>query len=201
MKKLSIAIMAILFASAVFSGTALASWSFDITTDYAAGDSQATFDLNLNVTDTPIELGNYEFTFSYDDAELAYNSYTHNLFPGFMEFAGAAQGENGTVSNFMGFAFMGNATVDAGDYTLGTFTFDVTNSVLDETTDFNFLYSDNMFTFWVDGEPYNSEALIQSVADSHFTDIGSAAAVPIPGAVWLLGSGIVSMVCVRRRKS
>lgn len=198
MKKNILFVIAVLFAMAFFSGTALASWSIEIDTDYTSGDDQATFDLNINVEETAIELGNYEFTFGYDDTELAFNSYTHNLPAGYMEFMGSALAENGELGNFMGYAFMGNATIDAGEYTLGSFTFDVTNAVSDGVTDFDFLYTDNMFAFFVDGVPYSTETEKLAVCVSNYTDVSP---VPLPAGIWFLGSGIVGLACARRKKA
>lgn len=198
MKKKSLFVITALLASVFFSGTAMAAFFINITTDYSEGDSQITFDLNINVEDASIEWSNYEFVFSYDSTELTYDSYTHNLPTGFIEFM-APSDADGTLYSFVGYAFGGsNATIDVGTFTLGSFTFDVTDAVADGVTDFNFLYSDIMFGFTVDGVEYNTAELRATVCVDHYTDVAS---VPLPGGIWLLGSGIAGLACARRKKA
>ena len=181
-----------------FCSNAMAAWSFGISTDYTAGDSQAVFNLNLS-TDEAIAVGSYGIEFTFDSSELSYVSYTNTAPTGlFPQLFGALNVDQdlGTINSFSAASFA-PANVSAGDYLLGSFTFDVSNAVADGATDFNFDYDDPMFLLMINGESFNDD----TKALANLTDIAPAAHAPLPAAVWLFGSGIVGLVCFRRKRS
>lgn len=187
-----------LFAIVSFSGNALAAWSFNISTDYAAGDSQAVFNLNLT-TDETVYIYDYYTEFTFDNTELLFTSYTNTPVAGLradnmMDFS--ADQNAGTLDGFNA-GSSGGAEVTAGNYLLGAFTFDVINAFADGTTDFNFDIADRMFGFDFESGWYTGEK-----ADSHLTDIAPAQSqVPVPAALWLLGSGVAGLACFRRKRA
>lgn len=184
----------------LFAQNAFAAWSFDITTDYVAGDDQVVFSLNLT-TDEEVSILSYAFEFEFDAAELSYVSYSNSPVSGLIpQFLGAFSDGSGTLDNFHALAFV-PATVAAGDYVIGTFTFNVADdAVFDGTTDLNFDYDDIMFAFTMDSVNYTgSQDGIQTMVISHFTDVGSA--VPVPGTMLLLGAGLLGLSAVRRRQA
>ncbi|MCD4719828.1 MAG: PEP-CTERM sorting domain-containing protein [Desulfobacula sp.] len=196
MKNKILYLIIILLVTVVYTGSAMATWSFNITTDYALGDAQAVFDLNF-LTDEEITIEAYAFEFKFDKDELSYVSSTNTPTEGlYSQFLGpfSADQENGTLDGFNAASFSSSVLAPA-NYLLGTFTFDVTNSVKDGVTDFNFDYTDSMFGFGVNGIDWGAD---NTKALPHFTDIG---AVPVPSAVWLLGSGLMGLLYFRRKKA
>ena len=196
LKKISIVTS---FLVLFLSGNVFASWSFDLTTDYTKGDSQVTFDLVFS-TDESVTMNPYGIEFVFDSSEIDFVSYTSTPPTGYFEISPVSvNSAEGTLDNFSGFGFAA-ASLAAGDYVFGSFTFNVVNEVEDGVTDFNFDYTDDMMAFGVNGTPVDSSVYSQ-YALSNMTDIASVAPVPVPAAVWLLGSGIAGLACFRRKQA
>jgi hypothetical protein len=198
MKKRIAYLITTLVLTVVFTGSALASWSFNITTDYAVGDAQAVFNVNFS-TDEETKVDSYNMGFTFDKDELAYVEHSSTPLNGFFPLFGDIVVEKGTISNLNGGAFQA-VTVGADDYKLGAFTFDILNPVADEAdeSDFNFNYENSMFVIAVNGVDWKND---KTKALPHFTDIAGPASVPVPGAVWLLGSGIIGLAGIRRKNA
>jgi hypothetical protein len=194
-KKYLVSIISTCFLSLIFSATAMA-WHVDISSDYLSGDDQATFNFTLHNSETIEQLSGYRFVFEYDLDELSYLSYTNTPVPTFFSnLFGEPVDDNGTISNFNASAFS-KTDLAAGDYQLGSFTFAVSDTaVSDGVSDFNFDLDDFFFEFVIGLDDYSdSTQFIQSQID-----VGSAASVPVPSALLLMGTGILGLVCLRRR--
>ncbi|MBI9092842.1 MAG: VPLPA-CTERM sorting domain-containing protein [Desulfobacterium sp.] len=195
-----------LFIVITFCSNAFASFSIDISTNYAAGGNTAIFDVSFN-SDATHELGGmYGFEFIFDQTELEFASYTNDLLPGSFEMLPTtADQANGTLNGFNATNF-GSSQVSSGTTKLGSFVFNVKNpsAIKDDDTisDFNFDLKDEMFAFEVDGITYdlntNSDSL-KAVVSANYTDIGTSSSVPVPAAFWLLGSGLAGLVGIRRK--
>lgn len=200
LKKLIFTITAIFSVLFVYT-SAIAAWSFNISTDYTTGDAQAIFNLNFS-TDESASIGSYGLEFTFDNSELNYVSHTATapagMFGG-MFGAFSYDQADGSISNFNASAFA-PATVVAGNYQIGTFTFDVTDSVADGSTDFNFDYTDPMFAFFINGSA-SFDASEPQFALTNLTDIAPATQTPVPAAIWLFGSGIAGLACFRRKRA
>lgn len=180
-------------------------YSFDITTNYAAGDPQAVFNLYLNLDESANEqliLNDYTFEFVFDNQELTYNSYSFTP-PSGLQASGLAQYSvdqaAGTINGFAasppGF-FDPGATMTA-DFLLGSFTFDVTSAKEDGLADFNFDYGDFQMAYVINDDFASFDP---SKLTSNATDIRPSA-VPVPSALLLLGSGILGLAGLGRRKA
>ncbi|WDP90912.1 MAG: VPLPA-CTERM sorting domain-containing protein [Desulfobacter sp.] len=180
-----------------FSGNALAALSFYITSDYALGNENLTFTLKME-TDAPLTVaGGYNFEFEYDNTELIFDSLVltppnglySSLFGPFNY-----DESNGTINNVTMGLFMGMppTTLEADIYDIGTFTFNVRNdaAVANGETDFNFDFEDSMFP--------NST---KQYCDAFLLDVSSASPVPVPSAVWLLGTGLLGLAGIRRKRA
>jgi hypothetical protein len=104
----------------------------------------------------------------------------------------------GLINNFNGTTMVGGATVD-GKISLGTFTFLEVSSVNDGTADFQLAVD-----FWncgliLDGEAEMAKDFLNIAANQEGYFKATTSVVPIPAAVWLLGSGLLGLIGIRRR--
>nr|WP_319492062.1 PEP-CTERM sorting domain-containing protein [uncultured Desulfobacter sp.] len=194
-KKYLISIITTCFLSLIFSTGAMA-WHVDISSDYTSGDDRATFNFTLHNSETIEQLSGYMFLFEYDSEELTYLSYTNTPVPAFFpNLFGEPVNENGTISNFNASAF---SKIDLlpGEYQLGSFTFDVSDTaVADGVSDFNFDLDNFLFEFVIGLDDYSdSTQFIESQID-----VGSAASVPVPSALLLMGTGILGLAGLKRK--
>ena len=209
MKKIVLGSIITLFLILNFN-SAFAAWSFDLESDFAEGNSQVTFSLNLNVSDETIDLMAYQFEFKYDSNELEYSGYTNNnpFNSVFMDPNAFSNNSEGTLDSFMVLVISPfgahSASVNSGAYTIGTFTFDIKeNAIADEESDFGFDYNDNMFALTVNNTNYSANSgesleTITAIGSGNF-DVTSASAVPIPTALLLMGAGLLGVAGLRRK--
>ncbi|MCG8551878.1 MAG: PEP-CTERM sorting domain-containing protein [Desulfobacterales bacterium] len=194
-KRYLVSILTMCFLSLLFSTGALA-WHVDISSDYLSGDAQATFNFTLHNSETIEQLSGYRFVFEYDSEELTYLSYTNTPVPAFFpNLFGEPVDENGMISNFNASGFS-KITLVPGEYQLGSFTFDVSDTaVADGVSDFNFDLDNFLFEFVIGLDDYSdSTQFIESQID-----VGSAASVPVPSALLLMGTGILGLAGLRRK--
>jgi len=85
-----------------------------------------------------------------------------------------------------------------GDWNLGTLTAQVLNPVADGDWDVEIKYWDPMGEyFFVNDWSYSPDTRYQQVVGTDVVPTG--AAVPIPATVWLLSSGLVGLIGIRRK--
>jgi hypothetical protein len=179
---------------------------FDIDTGYAAGDETVTF--NLNVTpDADVQVEGYQFDFKYDPNELVLSSFENSaitvLGPGYEIFDDYFKDDRqkGSLTWFGALVKYGHARKTLGaktTTTLGIFTFElVEGAVLDGQSDFSMPATP--FSDFYEGE--NKIPVNIGPALNHMTDVGGTSAVPVPAAVWLLGSGLVGLMGIRRKSA
>ncbi len=160
------------------------------------------------LTDDVHYIYNYELEFSYDTGEMNYTSYTNtppaSLTPdmmGNMEDKGS-----GYLHNFNAAYLVGNPAIVSSDVKLATITFDILpDAVADGEPDLLFNISP-FFGITIDGSTayYNRDYFLDpTFASEHLSygnclDVGS---VPVPGAIWLLVSGVIGLIGIRRKSS
>ena len=208
MKKVMLAAIAAFF---LIMGQAYAEVNMYITTDYAQGDEVAIFNLIASSDADQFNISGINVDIDWDETELSLTSFSnwasdYNLGDSAMGTGATTDNENGLISNFMWMNVIsqGFMPLTSGSVTLGTFTFDVAEgAVIDGLTDFTMVEAASMPTYWFDEYDAEGNATAQyqtsSVATSalnHMTDVGT---VPVPGAIWLLGSGLVGLAGISRR--
>jgi hypothetical protein len=137
--------------------------------------------------------GSYRFDIGFDSAELALHalsplSATEVLPSGFTDIKPLSfNSTENTVEWFDGFSF-GSVSLSSPIY-YGNIEFDVLNPIADGSDDF--------WVTYVTGAGITIDMVIEQPS-SIGTDIS---AVPIPGALVLLGSGLLGFAGIRRRRS
>jgi len=138
----------------------------------------------------------YAFNIGFDASELFLVGWTNDL-PGgdWGEFGPPVSG-SGKIDNFNGYLDFGADRPMIQDVQLATVTFNLlAGAGIDGNPDVWFIDVPGLTTIGYDG-------VYHQVADitGHQGGDVSASAVPIPSAVWLLGSGLIGFVGIRRRK-
>jgi hypothetical protein len=201
MKKLFM--LALIFALALVMGISTASaWFVSIepigTADIANGDT-LTAEVYFNVdAGESVVLDGYEFALGYDTAELSFASLTSTPPSPLSALFGAPYDSGGIVDNFHGVTFAVGPTLTEGSTLLATVDFTVLAPILDGELDVWFADSPHgADQFKVDGGIFN---MLVPNADyvAQGPDVG---AVPVPAAVWLLGSGLLGLIGIRRRNA
>ena len=191
----------ILFSTA---NNACASWYFEL--DNTNNDN--VFDIWFRADET-ITLDSYTLIFGYDTGEMAWSpsgvgvlgtDYTHvppsPLFEGFGSPYETPNAGSGYITNFSAMTFVGNAEL-TGDYKLGTLIYTILPSaVQDDADDLWWELSDPNFYFLVNGVEYFPG--VDGYGD-HLNAGEGLDTVPIPGAIWLFGSGMLGLIGIRRR--
>ena len=159
--------------------------SFDVVFDYEAPGA--------------LELEGYQFAFQYKNGNIA--KIDHTPPTGLTDFFGPTY--DGRFFTISAGTFSGHATLDS-NYRFATITFDNQKAMMDwavDYPDFNITLSGAREYSNSEGMPRPVQLLTDIDAFKGETELVHNSAVPIPGAVWLLGSGLVGMVAVRRKKA
>jgi hypothetical protein len=178
--------------------------SISPTGDYAmaAGDT-VSFDVLFTADADGDTLESVTLNLGYDAAELSFDSYSYDTLTaaGWGEYFGTVDDTGSALANYNVSVFLGSGiAVGANEsISMGTFTFTATNGLL----------ADGLEDLWVIDSlgGYNSKVVFNGnegeFVSTLITDQGAAdvAPVPVPGAVWLLGSGLIGMLGLRRRKA
>lgn len=205
-KAISLTVM-ILISLCYLSSMALA-YSFNISTEYSSGD-QITFNINF-LTDETVSLNAYGLSFVYNSDDLEYHSYNNaapaGLFPDFPSGLTGKMGADiattpGILENFNAGAFGSGIVLNTDTY-LGSITFNVLEgAVADGTDDFDF-YLDPSSNISFTANTTNVLTVdngIETYLSTATFDIGTPAPVPVPSALWLLGTGLVGLAGIRRK--
>ncbi|BBO86536.1 hypothetical protein DSCO28_71020 [Desulfosarcina ovata subsp. sediminis] len=205
-----ITILATLIVLLAFMTTSATAWEIELqSSDNLTWDILFTSDAGGN------DLAGYFLDFNYDTDELNWEDlewYSLNAATeGYVgiytntppteidaDFSGKPierEGEDGFITNFNGFT-LGSAVVD-GTVSLGTLTFTEVSSVVDGVADLQLALDSVMFGMIIDdGAPVEDLTVIAN-QEGYFA--ATTNPVPIPGAVWLLGSGFLTLAGIRRK--
>ena len=211
MNKLLKTISIIFITIFLFAGNSFADWSLDITPNYGDQDGS---DIIANIGDTvmyqlwfvpdPVEgttvVSAYTWRLDFDETELA------------LDLAGSTEYMFGTpyewVSSPLKEEPAGYATAGAVSFSPGTsvgtdpflmvdLAFTVIAPVDDDISDliFDATVAGTAMGFYIqEGEEVVFNNAIHIAANHQFTDGADVAPVPIPGAVWLLGSCMLGLL-------
>jgi len=197
MKKIAVLVFSMLFAGVGFANAA-ADWTFNL---------ESTDNLSWDLTFVAGDEGNiinfYFMDFQYDIQEVAYTAYTPNytLYGDLPPLGSVANEDEGYITNVSGAALgLGNGYNAAADEVvdLGTITFSEISSIADGLADVNFWLESNDFGVKIDDILYAGNAEMEYVVNQEGN--AQVAPVPVPAAVWLMGSGLIGLMGVRRRK-
>ena len=205
MKKIIMIALLLSFSIIISGATAFADWSFRLDNiDNIDGDSTETYEIRF-LTDETLILANYQLNFRYDTTEMQYVSFTNTAPTGlFGNFFGPLEERTpGELWNFNAGVF-GPGPELSSDILIGTITFDVFDeppSVKDSDYDLWFDADSGGFEATVDGEvAYFSDDATEAAHLSYGPDMDAVgAAVPIPGAVWLLGSCFLGLIGISKK--
>ena len=167
---------------------------------YALPGEEITFTINFE-SDEPVAFGDsYAICLGYDVDELSVISWTNDL-PNedFLEFGPPYEKVEGEIWNFNGSLnfFADRPMIE--NVQLGTVTFELlAGASIDGSPDLWFLDLPGRTTIGYIN-PGDSVPTYHEVADITGHVGADVAAVPIPAAVWLLGSGLLGLVGIRRR--
>jgi hypothetical protein len=140
-------------------------------------------------------LNSYGFAIGFDSAELSYTGHTHTPPAGVFELFGPSfYRAPDMIDNFAVGAFSGGAAM-SGDTVLATASFTATTGIIwDDFDDVFITLSGGAATFMVD-------MIEVDILGTSFLQQGpDVGQVPIPGAVILLGSGLLGLIGIRRRR-
>lgn len=166
------------------------------------------------VTDEAVALNGYQLDFGYDSTEMQWTGYTNttpqpsSIIANFM--GNATESSTGVIFNFNAFSFFGSDfSAAAGTTTkIGTLTFNIYESaVADGQSD---LWINSTLTAGLnmadpnsaDGTGYTFYRFMEDASLAQYgtgLDVGSSP-VPVPGTGLLLGSTLLGLVGLRRKR-
>ena len=193
----------ILSVSAAHAVVALPEASFTITPENelktTVGET-VSFDLDLTVQSGSFAYNMWDFDFTYDSSELAFTGATYGQ--GMNEFDTVNDGA-GNLRLAASLPF-GNPDLqaDAGQtYDVASLSFLADNLILDGLPDISLLSQEGTSGQSLRGfstfDPMTFEPIINQFSGAEGPDVS---AVPVPGALWLLGSGLIGLAGLRRRR-
>ena len=177
----------------------------------AAGDT-VSFDVLFTADDDGDTLTGLLLNLGYDAAELSFVSYSYDTLSaaGWMEYFGAPQDvtlEDGSyLANYTvtkTFTSSGYDVAANQSVSMGTFTFEATADLVE----------DGLYDLWVEesvspseGTTYYSSIAFEGTNGEPALDLLTAQGAdvvptPVPGAVWLMITGLLGAVGIRRRKA
>ena len=161
----------------------------------------------FNDSEENLRMGLYGFSLWLDLDELQFVSYSYGPDPaGFTDhwFKSWTEPRNDEHTNYEPWwgSFDARSPIyevaeleAGGDWNLGTLTVQVLNPVADGDWDVKIKYYDPMGEyFFVNDWGYSPDTRYQQV-------VGTDVVAPIPAAVWLLGSGLLGLIGIRRKRA
>ena len=210
MGKRSLVIMAMCCVLFVSVNTASA-WYLEM--DNADGDSTVEVWFRMGGGDGQIDLTTYVADFYYDSTELEYSSYTHNAEGLETVWVPEVNTTGDGWVRMYGIWASGDSQTNiiTADTLLCTYTFTVLEEAVKDGENDIWWFSDDheydALSVYIetgygtsDYEWYQFPRLVEEdkIRMGSGLDLGTSA-VPVPGAVWLLGSGLLGLIGIRRR--
>ncbi len=197
-----ILICTVFLALTVLGGSsAMADWSFYL--DNSGSDN--IFEIWFH-TDSSVLLDNYQLNFKFDPGEMEYATYKSTPPPPLKELFGTPRIDGpGDLRNFTSAFLFGKTPTVSNNIRLGTLTFNILpGAVLDGKKDLWFASTPG-FGVTLDGYFYNYKKFKDPAFAAQHLSYGSGldvvgSPVPVPAAAWLLGSGLLGLLGVRRFK-
>lgn len=182
------------FLSCILASNPALAWTFSL--DFGANDNEV--ELNYLVGDEALITDGYSFFLDYSGALIS--SFTESPYSGLSNMFSPATDDGQTFS--VGAMAFSPITMSS-DTTLLTLSFDRTVA---ENSEFSIDWAFDNASFrlypYVDGQQTtatgDSFLALQDSDSNPFEN--STSAVPVPAAAWLLGSGLVGLVGLRRRR-
>ncbi len=201
MKKL-LNVLIISFFISFGAGSAMAATISINPTDeiYALPGEEITFTVNFEA-DPAVGFGDaYAFCIGFDINELSLSGWTNDLPEGFEQFSDPWLEAPGVIYNFNGYTW-DVPIPEIGSAQLATVTFEVLDGAsIDDSPDVWFIDLDGLTTIgYID--PGDTTPTYHQVADITGHEGADVSAVPVPAAVWLLGSGLLGLIGIRRRRT
>lgn len=165
---------------------------------YALPEEEITFTVDFEA-DPAVGFGDaYAFCIGFDVDELSLVGWTNDFPTGFDQFSDPWLEAPGIIYNFNGYTWDVPLT-EIGSAQLATVTFELlAGASIDGTPDVWFIDLPGLTTIgYIDTG--DTEPTYHQVADITGHEGADVAAVPVPAAVWLLGSGLLGLVGIRRR--
>ena len=169
------------------------------------GDTQISFDLIFNNTGDSFDAFAFATDLSIDLDELIPSSDNGNYdvvyYNGLMSSSTYGGTLNEDIFQVSAFAFSGLTSIKGGENLLATITFDILSpDALDGSVVWDVKSLDDSTGIGTGFLLYDGSGYILGEESMNNPDIGISA-VPIPAAVWLLGSGLVALVGIRRKNT